>query len=101
MGGPPLVLWLNAHDWSTQRIRALLATLFLLLVPWQLAVYYLRFGAPILHMMALAAAYMPLVVLGGWSGNVCGDRLPRRQLRSLSYALLLAIAMFSILEPLW
>lgn len=101
MGGPPLVLWLTARDWSTQRVRALLATLFLLMVPWQLSIIYRQFGDPILRVMALALAYMPVVVISGWLGNVCGDRLPRHLLRRISYLLLILIAVFSILQPMW
>ena len=36
MGGPPVVLWMIAHDWSTQRGRAFLWSLFLSLLPVQL-----------------------------------------------------------------
>ena len=35
MGGPPLVLWLMAHDWPSLRQRTFLWLSFLLLVPFQ------------------------------------------------------------------
>ncbi len=101
MGGPPLVLWLNAHDWSTQRVRSLLAILFLLMVPWQLTIVYLRFGDPILRVMVLALVYMPVVAISGWLGNLCGDRVPRSRLKVISYVLLVWIAVFSIFGPMW
>jgi hypothetical protein len=51
--------------------------------------------------MALALLYMPVAVISGWLGNVCGDRLPHGGLLAISYILLLIIAVFSILGPLW
>jgi uncharacterized membrane protein YfcA len=101
MGGPPLVLWLAARDWSTQRTRALLWTLFLLMVPWQLLVMYWQFRDPIPRSMLLAVFYMPVVFVGGWLGTNCGDRLTRTRLRTITYVLLLWIAVFSILDPMW
>ncbi len=100
MGGPPLALWLAARDWPTKRSRALLWTLFLIMVPWQLSIIY-WFDIPISRTMLLAVAYMPVVMTGGWLGTHCGDRLTRSRLRSVTYALLVLIAVFSILHPMW
>ena len=75
MGGPAIVFWAMAHDWDTARSRCLLWTVFLFMVPWQLAVDCWLFGWEILESAALGIVYTPVVVLATLLGARLGDRL--------------------------
>lgn len=96
MGGPPLVMWSNAREWSTQRTRALLWAVFLILAPWQLLLTFSKFGGSLLPAAQLALLFLPLALLGGWIGSQMGDRLSRIWMKRIVNLLLICIAMFNI-----
>lgn len=96
MGGPPLVLWVMAHDWSADRTRAFLFASFMSLVPLQLAMLYWTFGADVLRGLALGAALSPAVLLGSLIGLRIGSRLSKPLLRWVAFLVLGAIAINSM-----
>lgn len=69
MGGPPLVLFALAHDWSPDRIRAFLWSQFLLAQPVLATLLVLRFGGEVLGWLALGAAMAPVIWLGSRVGR--------------------------------
>lgn len=91
MGGPPLVLWLMAHDWGTQKTRGFLFAVFATAIPAQIILMVLTFGSSILLSIALGFAFFPLVYLGTRVGLPIGDRMTKDNLRRFAYALLLLI----------
>ena len=97
MGGPPLVLWLMAHDWPSQKTRGFLFATFSLSIPAQLAMMTFTFGASVLFTVAVGLLCLPLVYAGSLVGMPVGDRLSRGALRKCAYAILLAIGITSIL----
>jgi uncharacterized membrane protein YfcA len=92
MGGPPLVLWVMAHDWPTDRTRGFLFASFVTMVPVQLAALYWTFGHDVLRGMWLGAILAPGVLLGSVLGLRIGNRLSRRWLRVTAFGILTIIA---------
>ena len=104
MGGPPLVLWIMAHDWPANRSRACLWSLFITWIPLQLAALILieyRFdGPPVAAASAWTLAFIPVIFVATLFGNFLGKRLNRTRLRFFAYAMLLIIAAVAIASPL-
>src|SRR4051794_29938420 len=99
MGGPPMVLWVLAHDWSMNRARAFLFYIFATgLIP-QAILLWLFFGSEVLDAMLLSAAALPIVVVGLWCGLFLSRRLPDEVLKRASVAVLIAIAVSAIATP--
>jgi chromate transport protein ChrA len=99
MGGPAVVLWVMAHDWTNRRSRTLMWCAFALLVPWQLTVAYHRFGSPVLTSALLGLAYSPLVIIATMVGTRLGNRLSQNRLRLAAYAVLIGVGVVNLLGP--
>lgn len=91
MGGPPLVLWSMAHDWSTQKTRGFLFAVFATSIPFQIVLLSLTFGRSILWYAVIGIAFLPLVYLGAAMGLPVGNRMEKNRLRGIAYAILFAI----------
>lgn len=101
MGGPPLVLWVVAHDWPGKKSRLFLWASFWLTMPLQLGVLVLLFEpAEQLKLMAIGFATLPAALLGMAGGLWVGHRLPRRQLRWMMIGLLVILGVSSLVEPM-
>lgn len=100
MGGPPLIMWIMAHTWSSERSRASVWVFFTLLTPIQLGGLWHRFGPSILDASLLASLLAPLSLLGLLPGLWIGRRIPKPTLRRLSYGLIFIIAVYAITQPL-
>ena len=96
MGGPPLVLWVMAHDWPTDRTRGFLFASFASMVPVQLAALYWTFGHDVTRGMLLGLALAPAVFVGSVVGLRAGSRLSKRLLRITAFVILFAIAVSSM-----
>jgi uncharacterized protein len=99
MGGPPMALWVLAHDWPMNRARGFLYFIFATGVVPQGLLLWLAFGKPILAAMLLGLVALPAVLLGLWLGLYLGKLIPDRLLRLLSLLLLLIIATSAIVSP--
>jgi len=97
MGGPPLVLWVMAHDWSSERTRSFLFAVYLLACPIYIAMLVWKFGAEALKGAGLGVLLGAVVCGGALLGLAVGRRLPKSRLRPIAYALLSAIAIVSML----
>lgn len=101
MGGPPLVMWVMAHQWSNPRIRATLWSVFLGLTPFQLFFLFRQFGGEsILPAMQSGLLLAPITLLGVYPGIWLGNRIPRDALRRLVFGLLAIISVYLIVSPL-
>ena len=101
MGGPPLVLWVMAHDWANRKTRAFLYGSFGASMPLQIAVFGVALGWPAVRGAVAGAAFSPAVVLGSLVGLAIGNRFSKPLLRRLAYGLLVVIALNSIVPALW
>lgn len=100
MGGPPLILWVMAHNWSNNKSRAFLFATFTAALPIQLTLMSLNFGKEIWHYFLLALCITPIIYLGSIIGLALGAKLNKNQLKSCAYALLLFIGFSAIIPVL-
>lgn len=96
MGGPPLVMWVMAHDWTTERMRGFLFAAFMTTVPLQLLLLYWLFGRDVFPGMALGVALSPAVLAGSMAGLRIGGRFSKAGLRYVAYGVLVLIAVNSM-----
>ena len=99
MGGPPVVLWMIAHDWSTQRGRAWLWSLFLAMLPVQVALMAWGFGRPVVEAILGGLVLTPLVLLSSHVGGTVGSGWSRPAARRVVLGLLVVLAAVSIVGP--
>ena len=99
MGGPPIVLWLLAHNWSAKRTRAFITTVFLFAAPIQIAMLYYKFGDKIPEMFIYAIYAIPIVVLAALLGVKIGNQLNKEKLRVIIVFFLFLLAIVSIFSP--
>ncbi len=99
MGGPAIVLWLMAHDWSARRTRAFITTLFLAASPVQIALLYLKFGDELAQSFLWGIAATPIVVAGALIGVKIGDGFDKAKLRKAVMFFLFLTALLSIFSP--
>jgi uncharacterized membrane protein YfcA len=99
MGGPPMVLWVLAHDWTMNRARGFLYFIFVSgLIPQALLLWYV-FGESILVAMLLGLAVLPAVLLGLWLGLYVSRLMSDRLLRNVCIATLVIIGVGAIVTP--
>jgi uncharacterized membrane protein YfcA len=98
MGGPPLVLWVVAHDWPTKQARLFLWASFWFVMPIQITVLVLMFEpVPQLKMAGIGALTLPTAMLGTATGLWLGHRTPKRQLRWAMIGLLVLLGVSSLI----
>ncbi|HEX2881660.1 MAG TPA: sulfite exporter TauE/SafE family protein [Polyangiaceae bacterium] len=99
MGGPPLILYALSHDWTNERTKSYLWTLFMLGSPMIALILWWRLGNPAIHQFLIGIAHAPVV----WLGSTIGLRLSRlnsrETLRRISIATLAVIALVSMFAP--
>jgi uncharacterized protein len=100
MGGPPVVLWVSAHDWPAVRMRVALWISMCALVPVQGLMLYARFGWEMTsNGIKIGLIALPAVLVGTWLGARMGDRFSKKVLRKLIFALLWLIAGINLVAP--
>jgi uncharacterized membrane protein YfcA len=99
MGGPPMVLWVMAHNWPMNRARAFLYFLFVTGMPPQALVMWLIFGNKILEAMVLGLTTIPALLAGMYLGLWLARLMSDRVLRGLSWVTLVLIAVSAIVMP--
>jgi uncharacterized protein len=100
MGGPAMVLWVQAHDWDTRRTRGFLFAMYLVSLFPALAMVGWTFGQRIVGPALMALTLTPLLLLITTWGLRAGTRLGQKRLRRLTLALLVLMAVMSLLAPL-
>ncbi len=96
MGGPPLVLWVAAHQWNGEKIKAFLFANFAILSPVSLLMIRMALGPNILRAAGKGFLFAPLVILGSLLGVLLGIFVPRERLRMTLYIMLLVMDIASI-----
>lgn len=99
IGGPPLVLWMLAHNWDNEKMRVTPIAFSILLVPFQLILMMVMFGSQLWSPLLKALLLTPVVFLGSWIGLRLGDKISTAHLRNYIKVLLLLIALSSIIKP--
>lgn len=101
LGGPPIILWVMAQQWSNQSSRVFLFTLLLVSTPFQVAMLYFNYGDELTQALLLGVLFSPLVALGSALGVKVGNLIPKPRLRKISFMVLVVVAVVSILSPLF
>lgn len=99
MGGPPMVLWVNAQNWPAARTRAFLFFVFLTGVIPQGLLLYFTFGGEVLAAGLLALTAVPAAVLGTWAGLWLGSLMARERLRIATMGVLVLLGLWSLVSP--
>ena len=98
-GGPPVVLWVMAHNWSNLQSRALMAALYWSIVPVQIFLVIFTFGKPAAQFALQALYFVPVVVAGVFVGILLGNLLNKAKLRKFVQALLVLTAIIMLVAP--
>lgn len=99
MGGPAMVLWIQAHDWSTRRMRAFLFTMYLISLIPAIAVLSWFFGERVILPALSTALLIPWLLLVTTLGLAAGTWLGPRRLRRVTLALLLLMGIAGLGAP--
>jgi uncharacterized membrane protein YfcA len=100
IGGASLALYVNALTWTTNRSRAFLFFCSASGVPLAGFLLWWNFGNLVLTPAIATLFIMPLVLSGLWLGMHWGNQLDKWLFRRLTFGLLLALAVASIVGPL-
>ena len=100
IGGAPMVLYVNALTWTANRSRAFLFFCSASGVPLAGLLLWWNFGNKVLSTALATLLIMPLVLTGLWFGLRLGNQLDKWVFRRLTFGLLLALAIASIVGPL-
>lgn len=101
MGGPPVVLWVMAHDWAANRARAAIWVINGVTLPVVLGLLGWEFGSHILGTMAMGLICVPFALIGAFLGLRFNAVLSGARLRRASVAMLILIAAGAILKPMF
>lgn len=101
MGGPAMVLWVQAHDWDTRRSRGFLFAMYLISLFPAMAMITYTFGRRVGPAAVMALLLMPLLLAVTNYGLRAGTWLGRKRLRRLTIALLIFVATMSLLAPMF
>jgi uncharacterized protein len=99
MGGPALVLWVQAHDWTSQRSRGFLFTQYLLSLFPTLLLLAAVFGNEVWRAVAFASLHLPIILAATYAGIRAGDRLSTDRLRTITLLLLLLLGISQVIGP--
>ena len=101
MGGPPMALWVMAHDWSAARSRAFLFFVLMTGMIPQFCLLLWIFGSDVWQAALLGLIGVPIVLVGSAVGLRLGAGLPKQGLRRIVYVVLLLIAISAIASPMF
>jgi len=100
IGGPPIVFWIQAHDWDGRQMRGFLFAMFLISIVPAIGLLYFVFGDQIVGPGLIATALIPLLLVVTHLGMRVGDWLGRDRLRTVTLWLLLLIGISGLAAPL-
>ncbi|MEM7477486.1 MAG: TSUP family transporter [Planctomycetota bacterium] len=101
ISGPPMVLWVHGQRYSACRARAFLFAMYISNFLPQILLLIWSFGGAVWKALFVAVLAIPLVLVGASLGLKIGAKLGDDRLRPLSYIVLVAMAVYSLLAPWW
>lgn len=99
MGGPPMVFWVQAHDWDTRQVRGFMFTMYLISIVPALLILYGFFGDRIIRPGIAALASIPILLVVTYLGLQFGTWLGRVRLRNVTLGLLLLMGLGGLAAP--
>jgi len=100
IGGPAMVLWVMAHQWSAGRSRAFMFHIFAAGMLPQAGLMYARFGEKMIRPTLIGLLGILIMLAGTQVGLMIGARLPKQRLRQITFGLLVMIALSALISPL-
>ncbi len=101
IGGPPMVLYVNALTWTAAKSRAFLFFCSATAVPVAAVIFWLQHGEKIIPAALSTLVVMPLILGGLWLGFRWGHRLSKPLFQKITYVLLVLIAISAVVLPLF
>lgn len=99
MGGPAMILWVMAHNWSAKKSRAFMFFVFIAgLIPQGLLLWY-EFGEMVYRPALIGALGAVVTLLGTQIGLNIGHGFSKARLRTLVFSILIFIAVSAMLSP--
>ena len=100
IGGPPLVIWVYAHNWSKEQLRAAPLLLSIPMIPLQLALLYFNFDIS-LKILLFGLLLTPAILLANQLGQRIGRKFNMQTLRIMVIASLGMIGIYYVVQPYW
>jgi hypothetical protein len=100
IGGPPMVLWVMAHQWTSARSRGFMFVMFAVGASVQLILMAAMYGGEVISAMGLGLLAVAFTLAGASVGMRLGNRVSKPLLRQISFILLVLIAATTIVAPL-
>ena len=92
MSGPPLGLWVTAHNWPAEKIRGFYFAVFMMTIPVMVGLMcVLPWFGPLWRTVLAGLAFAPAIWLGSRAGMAMGARLSTKRLHTLTRAILMAM----------
>jgi len=101
IGGTPMVVYVNALTWTTNKSRAFLFFCSAASLPIALAMFWLEHGEKILPAAGTTICVMPLILAGLWIGLRLGHHLSKPLFRRLTFGIIVLIAITAIVAPMF
>jgi len=99
MGGPPVVLWVYAHNWSNERSRGTLLGTFAILGPSTMSMLAIQWREAVYPAFGFGLMLVPLSLVGVFFGLRIGRRISKLLLRRITMGLLAVIAVLALISP--
>lgn len=99
MGGPAMVFWVTAHDWTTRQIRGFLFAMYLISLAPAFAIMFAFFGQRLVEPALGACGAIPLLLLVTSMGLKFGNWLGRDRLRRVTLCLLILTGVVGLAAP--
>jgi len=99
IGGPPMVLWVQAHNWDTRQSRVFLFSMYLISIIPALGVLLWFFGGRIVPVSIATVFAIPWLLLMTFLGLKLGTAIGRQGLRYVTYGLLLLTGAAGLAAP--
>lgn len=100
MGGPMMVFWVQAHDWSTKQARGFMFAMYAVSIPPAIGILYCFFGNRIIAPSLTALAMIPLLLVATHFGLQVGTKLGRKRLRAVTLGILLLLGLAGLAAPI-
>ncbi len=99
MGGPAMVMWVQAHDWDTKRIRGFLFTMYLISIIPTYGLMALWFGERLIEPSLITLALLPVMLLVTHLGLKAGTKLGVKRLRQVTIVILIITGIAAMVAP--
>lgn len=99
IGGPPHVIWVYAHNWTKEQLRAAPLLLSIPMIPVQLVLLFYAFDVPA-NVFLFGLLLSPIALIANEAGQAIGKRFNMATLRMTVILSLGLIGTYYVVQPL-